>query len=61
MQTMDISVELTLTPLQDNYEELIINFIKNLKFHQNLKISVKIENLKQIESRKDKGHPRSAP
>ena len=31
MQTMDISVELTLTPLQDNYEELIINFIKKLR------------------------------
>ena len=28
---MDISVELTLTPLQDNYEELIINFIKKLR------------------------------
>ena len=28
---MDISVELTLTPLQNNYEELIINFIKKLR------------------------------
>ncbi|UCD61262.1 MAG: hypothetical protein JSV59_01415 [Flavobacteriaceae bacterium] len=28
---MDISVEMTLTPLQDNYEELIINFIKRLR------------------------------
>ena len=28
---MDISVELTLTPLQDNYEELIINFIKKIR------------------------------
>ncbi|MGB5941800.1 MAG: thiamine-binding protein [Leeuwenhoekiella sp.] len=28
---MDISVELTLTPLQDDYEPAIINFIKNLR------------------------------
>ena len=28
---MDISVELTLSPLQDNYEELIINFIKKIR------------------------------
>ncbi len=28
---MDISVELTLTPLQDNYEPAIINFIKKLR------------------------------
>jgi uncharacterized protein YqgV (UPF0045/DUF77 family) len=28
---MDISVELTLTPLQDNYEELIIKFIKKIR------------------------------
>lgn len=28
---MEISVELTLTPLQDNYEPAIINFIKNLR------------------------------
>ena len=28
---MKISVELTLTPLQDNYEPAIINFIKNLR------------------------------
>ncbi len=28
---MDISVELTLTPLQDTYEELIINFIKKIR------------------------------
>ncbi|MCF4100434.1 thiamine-binding protein [Gillisia sp. M10.2A] len=28
---MDISVELTLTPLQDNYEPAIINFIKSLR------------------------------
>ncbi|MGB5358838.1 thiamine-binding protein [Eudoraea sp.] len=28
---MNISVELTLTPLQDNYEELIIDFIKKIR------------------------------
>lgn len=28
---MNISVELTLTPLQDNYEELIIGFIKKIR------------------------------
>ena len=28
---MNISIELTLTPLQDNYEEPIINFIKRLR------------------------------
>lgn len=28
---MKISVELTLTPLQDNYEPAIIDFIKNLR------------------------------
>jgi len=28
---MEISVELTLTPLQDNYEPAIINFIKSLR------------------------------
>lgn len=28
---MDISVELTLSPLQDGFEEHIINFIKNLR------------------------------
>lgn len=28
---MRISVELTLTPLQDDYEPAIINFIKNLR------------------------------
>ncbi|TVZ26615.1 uncharacterized protein YqgV (UPF0045/DUF77 family) [Gillisia sp. Hel_I_86] len=28
---MKISVELTLTPLQDNYEPSIINFIKKLR------------------------------
>lgn len=28
---MKISVELTLTPLQDNYEPAIINFIKQLR------------------------------
>ena len=28
---MDISVELTLTPLQDNYEPLIKDFIKSLR------------------------------
>ena len=28
---MKISVELTLTPLQDNFEEPIINFIKKLR------------------------------
>lgn len=28
---MKISVELTLTPIQDNYEPAIINFIKNLR------------------------------
>ena len=28
---MKISVELTLTPLQDNYEPAIINFIKSLR------------------------------
>lgn len=28
---MDISVELTLTPLQDNYEPAIIEFIKRLR------------------------------
>lgn len=28
---MNISVELTLTPLQDNYEPAIINFIKKLR------------------------------
>tara|TARA_R110002051_G_scaffold29910_2_gene69395 strand:+ start:1862 stop:2122 length:261 start_codon:yes stop_codon:yes gene_type:complete len=28
---MDISVELTLSPLQDTYEEHIINFIKKLR------------------------------
>ncbi len=28
---MKISVELTLTPLQDNYEEPIISFIKKLR------------------------------
>ncbi|WP_297691850.1 thiamine-binding protein [uncultured Eudoraea sp.] len=28
---MDISVELTLTPLQDNYEELIKKFIKKIR------------------------------
>ncbi len=28
---MNISVELTLTPLQDNYEELIISFIKKIR------------------------------
>lgn len=28
---MKLSVELTLTPLQDNFEEPIINFIKNLR------------------------------
>jgi len=28
---MNISVELTLTPLQDNFEEPIINFIKKLR------------------------------
>lgn len=34
---MNISVELTLTPLQDQYEPLIINFIKKLRA-SNLKI-----------------------
>lgn len=28
---MEISVELTLTPIQDNYEPAIINFIKSLR------------------------------
>jgi len=28
---MNISVELTLTPLQDNYEELIKSFIKKIR------------------------------
>jgi uncharacterized protein YqgV (UPF0045/DUF77 family) len=28
---MNISVELTLTPLQDNYEELIMGFIKKIR------------------------------
>tara|TARA_R110002012_G_scaffold309303_1_gene516254 strand:- start:2740 stop:3000 length:261 start_codon:yes stop_codon:yes gene_type:complete len=28
---MEISVELTFTPLQDNFEEPIINFIKKLR------------------------------
>ena len=28
---MEISVELTLSPLQDNYEPAIINFIKSLR------------------------------
>lgn len=28
---MNISVELTLTPIQDNYEPAIINFIKQLR------------------------------
>lgn len=28
---MDISVELTLTPIQDDYEPAIINFIKELR------------------------------
>lgn len=28
---MNISVELTLTPLQDNFEPAIINFIKSLR------------------------------
>jgi uncharacterized protein YqgV (UPF0045/DUF77 family) len=28
---MDISVELTLTPLQDSYEDAVINFIKKLR------------------------------
>lgn len=28
---MKISIELTLTPLQDNFEEPIINFIKKLR------------------------------
>ncbi len=28
---MEISVELTLTPLQDDYEEQVINFIKRLR------------------------------
>lgn len=28
---MDISVELTLSPLQDDFEPAIINFIKNLR------------------------------
>lgn len=28
---MNISVELTLTPIQDNYEPAIINFIKSLR------------------------------
>lgn len=28
---MEISVELTLTPLQDTYEEKIVKFIKNLR------------------------------
>lgn len=28
---MNISVELTLTPIQDDYEPAIINFIKNLR------------------------------
>jgi len=28
---MNISVELTLTPIQDNYEPAIINFIKKLR------------------------------
>lgn len=28
---MDISVELTLTPIQDDFEPAIINFIKNLR------------------------------
>lgn len=28
---MEISVELTLSPLQDNYEEQIINFIRKLR------------------------------
>ena len=28
---MEISVELTFSPLQDNYEEQIINFIKKLR------------------------------
>jgi len=30
-EQMDISVELTLTPLQDDFEPPIINFIKNLR------------------------------
>lgn len=28
---MQVSIELTLTPLQDDYENPIINFIKNLR------------------------------
>lgn len=28
---MDISVELTLSPLQDNFEEIIIDFIKKVR------------------------------
>ncbi|WP_445383928.1 thiamine-binding protein [Robiginitalea sp. IMCC44478] len=28
---MDISVEITLSPLQDNYEEAVIRFIKSLR------------------------------
>ena len=31
LEIMNISVELTLTPLQDNYEELIIGFIKKIR------------------------------
>jgi len=34
---MKISVELTLTPLQDEFEPAIIHFIKKLR-HQNLKL-----------------------
>jgi len=34
---MNISVELTLTPLQDNYEPAIIHFIKKLR-KSNLKV-----------------------
>lgn len=31
-QNMNISVELTFSPLQDDFEEHIINFIKKLRF-----------------------------
>ena len=31
IDTMNISVELTLTPIQDNYEPAIINFIKKMR------------------------------
>jgi uncharacterized protein YqgV (UPF0045/DUF77 family) len=31
LNTMKISVELTLTPLQDDYEPAIINFIRSLR------------------------------